>query len=417
MGVEQSIHDIPLHNAINPTKKNLSIIPLKTSYTQIKKEFLINPNANDELSNATTRFTKRNLYKFSDVLLRQTKIPKNIVEKVYLEKEIFTILKIHNDSKEDEKLINDCIEKHFFMKCLNQQARDKVIEEMSLVQVNSNNFIFKQGTIGNYFYILKSGSAELIINNNIIKRLKVGESFGELALLHDAPRSGSIKTISDCLLWTLERKNFRKIIEHINKISYEENLQFIDSVSVLSYMEQYQKTILSSNLVLEEFNQGRLIVKKGELSTCLYIIKEGEVECIDDNGIVIRTLKQGENFGERSILVDKKRTLDVIAKTFCICYSVSVSYLKSMLGDKYRSFLFLNFTKSAFKNSKKLNELNTYLVEEIFQYFEAVNLGTDNVAFPIKHNKSSKIVIIIDGNLINVSFFNIFLFYSQKQIK
>ena len=88
-----------------------------------------------------------------------------------------------------------------------------------------------------------------------------------------------------------------------------------------------------------------------------------------------------------------------------------------MLGDKYRSFLFLNFTKSAFKNSKKLNELNTYLVEEIFQYFEAVNLGTDNVAFPIKHNKSSKIVIIIDGNLINVSFFNIFLFYSQKQIK
>ena len=415
MGVEQSIHDIPLHNAINPTKKNLSIIPLKTSYTQIKKEFLINPNANDELSNATTRFTKRNLYKFSDVLLRQTKIPKNIVEKVYLEKEIFTILKIHNDSKEDEKLINDCIEKHFFMKCLNQQARDKVIEEMSLVQVNSNNYIFKQGTIGNYFYILKSGSAELIINNNIVKRLKIGESFGELALLHDAPRSGSIKTISDCLLWTLERKNFRKIIEHINKISYEENLQFIDSVSVLSYMEPYQKTILSSNLVLEEFTQGRLIVKKGELSTCLYIIKEGIVECIDDNGIVIRTLKQGENFGERSILVDKKRTLDVIAKTFCVCYSVSVSYLKSMLGDKYRSFLFLNFTKSAFKTSKNLNQLNTYLVEEIFQYFEAVNLGFDNVAFPIKHKKSSKIVIIIDGNLINVSFLIYFYFIVKNK--
>ena len=414
MGVEQSIHDIPLHNAINPTQKKLSMIPIKSSYTQLKKEFLFNPDTTED-ANATTRFTKRNLYKFSDVLLRQSKIPKNIVEKVYLEKEIFTILKVHNDSKEDEKLINDCIEKHFFMKCLNKQAREKVIEEMSLVQVNSNNFIFKQGTIGNYFYILKSGTAELIINNNFIKRLKIGESFGELALLHDAPRSGSIKTLTDCLLWTLERKNFRKIIEHINKISYEENLQFIDSVSVLSYMEQYQKTILSSNLVLEEFNQGRLIVKKGDLSTCLYIIKEGEVECIDDNGIVIRTLKQGENFGERSILIDKIRTLDVFAKTFCICYSVSVSYLKSMLGEKYRSFLFLNLTKSAFKNSKILNQLNTYLVEEIFQYFEAVNLGNDNVAFPIKHNKSSKIVIVIDGNLINVSFLIYFYFIVKNK--
>jgi hypothetical protein len=147
----------------------------------------------------------------------------------------------------------------------------------------------------------------------------------------------------------------------------------------------------------------------------LYIIKSGEVECIDENGIVIRNLKKGDHFGERSILIDKKRTLDVIAKTFCVCYSVSVSYLKSMLGDKYRSFLFLNFTKSAFKTSKNLNQLNTYLVEEIFQYFEAVNLGFDNVAFPIKHKKSSKIVIIIDGNLINVSFLIYFYFIVKNK--
>ena len=265
------------------------------------------------------------------------------------------------------------------MQYLNKQARIAIIEEMSLIQIEKNKFIFKQGDIGNYYYILKSGLAQLYIDNKKIKILRSGESFGELALLHDAPRSGSIKTISDCLLWTLERKNFRKIIEHINKISYEENLQFIDSVSVLSYMEQYQKTILSSNLVLEEFNQGRLIVKKGEFSSCLYIIKSGEVECIDENGIVIRNLKKGDHFGERSILIDKKRTLDVIAKTNCVCYSISISYLKSMLGEKYRSFLFLNFMKTAFQKSEIFNQLNTYFVEEIFQYFEAVNLGSDNV--------------------------------------
>ena len=403
MGVEQSIHDIPLHNAIKPTKKNLSImpIPIKSSYTQIKNEFLLSPNKNDEVNIATTRFTKRNLYKFSDVLLRQSKIPKNIVEKVYLEKEIFTILKVHNDSKEDEKLINDCIEKHFFMKCLNQQARDKVIEEMSLVQVNSNNYIFKQGTIGNYFYILKSGSAELIINNNIIKRLKVGESFGELALLHDAPRSASVIAVTDCLLCTLERKNFRKIIDHITKINYEENLRFIDSIPILSHIEQYQKTILSSSLFKEEFEPKTIIVKKGELATCIYIIKSGEVECVDDDGNVVRVLKSGDNFGERSILVDTKRTMDVITKTKCICYSISISTLKSMLSDKYRSFLYLNFMKSAFKNSKLFNKLSGDLLNNIFNHFEAINLGKDYVSFPIGHIKSSTMVIMIDGNLIN----------------
>jgi CRP-like cAMP-binding protein len=273
---------------------------------------------------------------------------------------------------------------------------------MSLVEIEQNNFIFKQGTIGNYFYILKSGSAELLVNHQLIKILKKGESFGELALLHDAPRSGSIKAITDCLLWTLERKNFRKIVEHITKINYEENLKFIESVSILSHMEQYQKTILSTNIVKEEFPKGRIIVKKGEISSCLYIIKNGCVDCIDENGIVIRTLKEGDNFGERSILVDTKRTLDVVAKTNCICYSISISTLKSMLGEKYRSFLYLNFMKTAFQNSKLLNNLNTYFIEDVFKFFEAVNLGSDNVAFPIKHNKSSNIVIVIDGNLINV---------------
>ena len=421
MGNKPSIHDININNAVS---YNDGIIPINqmnkinSIYSNMKNQFNMPTNGIIDKNRINTiRYSKKQFGRFSDILLRTTSKRPNIIDNLEQEKESFTVIKIHNMERNDEKLINDCLLTHFFMQYLNKQARIAIIEEMSLIQIEKNKFIFKQGDIGNYYYILKSGLAQLYIDNKKIKILRTGESFGELALLHDAPRSGSIKTISDCLLWTLERKNFRKIIEHINKISYEENLQFIDSVSVLSYMEQYQKTILSSNLVLEEFNQGRLIVKKGELSTCLYIIKEGVVECIGDNGIVIRTLKQGENFGERSILVDKKRTLDVIAKTFCVCYSVSVSYLKSMLGDKYRSFLFLNFTKSAFKNSKKLNELNTYLVEEIFQYFEAVNLGTDNVAFPIKHNKSSKIVIIIDGNLINVSFFNIFLFYSQKQIK
>jgi hypothetical protein len=58
--------------------------------------------------------------------------------------------------------------------------------------------------------------------------------------------------------------------------------------------------------------------------------------------------------------------------------------------------------KTAFQNSKLLNNLNTYFIEDVFKFFEAVNLGSDNVAFPIKHNKSSNIVIVIDGNLINV---------------
>ena len=406
MGLKHSIHDINVYNAVS---YNDGIIPINqmnkinTVYSHMKNQFdmptkrLMSKNRIN-----TTRFTKKNLARFSDILLRTTSKRPSVPDDVEQEKESFKIIKIDNKERNDEKLINDCLLSHFFMQYLNKQARIAIIEEMSLIQIDKNNYIFKQGDIGNYFYILQSGLAQLLVNNKKVKILRSGESFGELALLHDAPRSGTIKAITDCFLWTLERKNFRKIVEHITKINYEENLKFIENVSILSHMEQYQKTILSTNIVKEEFPKGRIIVKKGEISSCLYIIKNGCVECIDDNGNIIRTLKEGDNFGERSILIDTKRTLDVVAKTDCICYSISIATLKSMLGEKYRSFLYLNFMKTAFKNSKLLHNLNTYFVEDVFQFFEAVNLGSDNVAFPIKHNKSSSIVVVIDGHLINV---------------
>ncbi len=406
MGLKQSIHDINVYNAVS---YNEDIIPINkmnkinSIYSHMKNQFNMPTNGIiDKNRINTTRYSKKQYGRFSDILLRTTSKRPNIIENIEQEKETFKLIKIDNKERTDEKLINDCLLSHFFMQYLNKQARITIIEEMSLIQVDKNNYIIKQGDIGNYFYILQSGLAQLLVNNKKVRILRSGESFGELALLHDAPRSGSIKAITDCLLWTLERKNFRKIVEHITKINYEENLKFIESVSILSHMEQYQKTILSTNIVKEEFPKGRIIVKKGEISSCLYIIKNGCVDCIDENGIVIRTLKEGDNFGERSILVDTKRTLDVVAKTNCICYSISISTLKSMLGEKYRSFLYLNFMKTAFQNSKLLNNLNTYFIEDVFKFFEAVNLGSDNVAFPIKHNKSSNIVIVIDGNLINV---------------
>ena len=75
------------------------------------------------------------------------------------------------------------------MKDLDKQARKEIIKEMSLVSVQPKTYLFKQGGIGNYFYILKEGSIELISRNDSSKqKIKIGESFGELALLHGANR-------------------------------------------------------------------------------------------------------------------------------------------------------------------------------------------------------------------------------------
>ena len=324
---------------------------------------------------------------------------KNEMSEEY-EKNVLTIIQKHNRLSDDKELIDNCLLKHFFMKDLETKARKEIIKEMSLASIKPNTYIFKEGGIGNYFYILKKGTVEVISNNNQKRILNVGESFGELALLHGATRVTSTKAITECLLWVMERKNFRKIVDHITKKNFEQSKNFIESIPILANIDHAQKALLCSSLYKESFESGQYIVRKGDPAHCLYIVKEGEVDCILD-GRVVRTLKTGDNFGERSILVDSTRSLDCIAKSDCVCYSVTTSILKSMLGNNFRSLLYLNFIKSSFNRSQIFGKFNVHLLDKVKDLFRSINLKKDECAYKKGYIKSKKIVVVIDGNLIN----------------
>jgi len=175
--------------------------------------------------------------------------------------DILKIVRKNNHLFEDYDLIEKCLLKHFFMRSLEKEARNEIIKEMSLCKVDADTFIFRQDSIGNFFYIIKEGECELFVNDNHIKNFTAGENFGELALLHGAPRSGSIKTIGITLLWCLERRNFRKIVDHINFLNYEENKKFIENVPIFSNIEKEYKSILASNLIKEYYEKDKIIVK------------------------------------------------------------------------------------------------------------------------------------------------------------
>jgi hypothetical protein len=177
------------------------------------------------------------------------------------ELDVLKIVRKNNYTFEDYDLIENCLLKHFFMRPLEKEARNEIIKEMSLCKVDADTYIFRQDSIGNFFYIIKEGECELYVNENHIKNLNAGENFGELALLHGAPRSGSIKTIGITYLWCLERRNFRKIVDHINFLNYEENKKFIENVPIFSNIEKEYKCILASNLMKEYYEKDKFIVK------------------------------------------------------------------------------------------------------------------------------------------------------------
>lgn len=46
-----------------------------------------------------------------------------------------------------------------------------------------------------------------------LKRYVPGESFGELALLYNAPRAASIKAVNDVITFALDRDTFNNIVK------------------------------------------------------------------------------------------------------------------------------------------------------------------------------------------------------------
>lgn len=54
------------------------------------------------------------------------------------------------------------------------------------------------------------------IDGNEKKVLEKGASFGELALLYNAPRSAGLKAVTECYVWGLHRQTFKTVLRDMN---------------------------------------------------------------------------------------------------------------------------------------------------------------------------------------------------------
>lgn len=97
-------------------------------------------------------------------------------------------------------------------------------------QFKTNETILKQGDVGNAFFVIRAGEASVHITNDQgesknVATLKVGDYFGEAALLRDDPRNATL--IADSPLSTLKITR-----ERFQELALNEKLQFVNRKAV-----------------------------------------------------------------------------------------------------------------------------------------------------------------------------------------
>ena len=361
-------------------------------------------NSPSKKSNAKTA-SKTTLNNNNEVKRDKGKKKKERVSVVSLEKDeknhekkVLELIHEKNAGKEDYDLIYNIISKHFFLQTLTNQAKNEIIISMSLYSLKEGKTLYNQGSIGNYWYIVQSGKLNKFMDGNLISTINEGDSFGEHALMNNSPRTYTVVAVTDCKLWVLKRQVFKKILDFIFTLNYEQNMKFLEGINIP--LDGTIKAIMANNLIQEIYKQGQYIFKEGEIGSCMYIIKEGEVECIKGDKVV-RVLKQGDNFGQKALLEDAKRSLDVRAKTDTKIYSISSSFFETQFGENYREQLYFSFISTAFINSKNFNKLNTKMISKTFQFFSFRSLKYDELVYPKNQKVCEKLCVVLEGNIVD----------------
>ena len=303
-------------------------------------------------------------------------------------------------NQSDIKLIKTSLSRHFIFSSLSDKQREMIIDEMKLFAIDSNEIIFLQNSKGNAYYIVASGRLEVIVNEKRVNIMREGDSFGELALLHDTPRSATVRTVMNTALWVLDRNTFRNILQELNVQNYKENRSFIDSVPIFQILSESQKELLVNCFTMLKYSAGQKIVSEGDPGDLFYVIKEGNVVCTQ-KGKEIRRMGKGEYFGDQALLYNSPRTATIVTVDEVSCLALSRDDLKNSLGASLEHIIYKNSMRIAIDNSETLKKLSKSQTENLINEMQVCSYPSDTVVINRGKAKKDEIYVIVKGELVN----------------
>ena len=269
------------------------------------------------------------------------------------------IPRVIEKTEEQKEKIKKRIISSFLFSNLDEKELEIVINAMDEKEYKPNENVITQGESGDCLYVVEEGNLDCTKHftqdgeEKYLKTYVPGESFGELALLYNAPRAATIKAKTNCILWVLDRETFNNIVKDAAQKKREKYENFLKKVDILSTIDSYELTQICDALKSEVYNKGDFIIREGEDGNVFYILEEGEAIASKDFDGEVKEIKRygpGEYFGERALIKGEPRfcNIEVVSDT-CKIISLDRNSFKRLLGpiepllhrniEKYKKFV------------------------------------------------------------------------------
>ena len=239
---------------------------------------------------------------------------------------------------DDEKaFINKALGDSFVFSHLGAREHNTLIDAFEPVEVSEGDIIIKQGDIGDYFYVLQKGKVQYVVDGLAVGDASSGDTFGEIALLHDCPRAATCLALSSCRLFRVGQKTFRRILMSYAMKNDDETKKLLTKVEFFKDLDDRALAKIASALTVVTYKKGDVIARKGDEGKTFYIIQKGKIGASD---ILLGGTKYddlvlgpGEHFGEGAIVKNTPVMANITALEDSTALVMSKENFQQSIGD------------------------------------------------------------------------------------
>lgn len=245
---------------------------------------------------------------------------------------------VHPKTEEQKTRISHVLQQCFLFSLLDAKSVEVIIDAMVEKTFASGENVITQGEDGEVMYVIEKGVFDCLKMiegaNKVVKTVRQGDFFGELALLYNCPRAASVAATEDAVAWQLDRETFNHIVRDSAMKRRETYETFLKSVKLLEKMDSYERGQLADSLQSETVAAGTTVIQQGSQGDRFYLVDSGELVGQREGDASGKELeyKRGDYFGELALLRNEARAATIVARTEAQLLWIDRKGFKQLLG-------------------------------------------------------------------------------------
>lgn len=242
----------------------------------------------------------------------------------------------------DPQHIREALRQSQLFRELADDDLETIAQAVKTQEHTAKSYVLHEGEPGDHLYVILSGRVEVLRELAVgrpepVAELGPSEIFGEIALLEGGPRRRSVRCATRCVLLSLSRDQFQKLVlTHLSRHQIVDAVQkaaFLHRIPLSRQWSPQATNSFARRSTFQEFKPGEAVIHEGADNPFFYLIYEGELSVLKQRHEVAR-LTSGAFFGEISLLQNSVATADIVSHTPSRCLAMSKhEFLQFVTGD------------------------------------------------------------------------------------